>query len=146
MPVYKVINTMGVVVHQYENDIQIDYSGHWPGCTQEEVQVEVLPDPPGYSGSWKITKLAFLNRFTDAEFIMFDLAAQHDSSASPDVKQAAAGLRRYMSKVNAATYIDLTREDTRVGVQILESLGMLASGRAIEILDTPPTEMELWNG
>ena len=82
-----------------------------------------------------ITRLAFLSRFTDAEAIQIDLA-----SAGQTVP--AATLRRYMAKVNAATFIDLSREDTRAGVEQLESLGILAAGRAVEILDAPVTEAE----
>jgi len=75
----------------------------------------------------RITRLAFLNRFTDAEAIAIDLASIGETVE-------AATLRRYMAKVNAATYIDLTREDTRAGVQALEVMGILGSGRAEEIL------------
>ena len=41
-----------------------------------------------------------------------------------------------MNKVNAATFIDLARPDTRSGVQALEAGGVLAAGRAAEILDS----------
>ena len=76
-----------------------------------------------------ITRLAFLNRFTDAEAISIDLA-------SIGATAQEAGLRRYMNKVNAATFIDLARPDTRSGVQALEAGGVLAAGRAAEILDS----------
>ena len=77
-----------------------------------------------------ITTLAFLNRFTDAEAITIDLG-------SIGATVEAASLRRYMSKVNAATFIDLDRPDTRAGVQALEAGGVLAAGRALAILDAP---------
>ena len=35
----------------------------------------------------------------------------------------------------AATFVDLLRPDTRAGVQMLEAAGLLAEGRALEILD-----------
>ena len=76
-----------------------------------------------------ITRLAFLNRFTDAEAISIDLA-------SIGATVQAAGLRRYMNKVNAATFIDLAGPDTRAGVQALEAGEVLAAGRAAEILDS----------
>lgn len=78
----------------------------------------------------KITRLAFLSRFTDAEAITLDLASQ-------GATVEAATMRRYLSKVNAATFIDLSRADTRGGVQALEAAGILAAGRALEILDAP---------
>ena len=51
-------------------------------------------------------------------------------------------MRRYMSKVDAATFIDLDRPDTRAGVQALEAAGLLIQGRALEILDAPVLDHE----
>lgn len=76
----------------------------------------------------RITRLAFLNRFTDAEAVAFDLASQ-------GATVEAASMRRFMQKVNAATFIDLNRPDTRAGVEALEAAGLIAVGRASEILD-----------
>lgn len=82
-----------------------------------------------------ITNLAFISRFTDAEAIAIDLASI--GSTVP-----AATLRRYLNKVNAANYIDLNRQDTRDGVNTLESMGILAAGRAAVILDSPIMKSE----
>ena len=87
------------------------------------------PAPEPTTEPRHITRLAFLNRFTDAEAISIDLA-------SIGATAQEAGLRRYMNKVNAATFIDLARPDTRAGVQALEAGGVLAAGRAAEILDS----------
>lgn len=87
------------------------------------------PAPEPTTEPRHITRLAFLNRFTDAEAISIDLA-----SIGATVQEA--GLRRYMNKVNAATFIDLAGPDTRSGVQALEAGGVLAAGRAAEILDS----------
>lgn len=84
----------------------------------------------------QITRLAFLSRFTDEEAIALDLA-------SIGATVEAATLRRYLSKVNAATFIDLSREDTRAGVLALEPTGILAEGRALEILDAPIQDYEV---
>ncbi|NLC21105.1 MAG: hypothetical protein GX771_04245 [Halomonadaceae bacterium] len=84
-----------------------------------------LPPPPRH-----ITRLAFLSRFTDEEAIAIDLA-------SIGTTIEAAMMRRYLSKVEAASFIDLEREDTRQGVLALESVGILAEGRALEVLDNP---------
>jgi hypothetical protein len=86
-----------------------------------------------------ITRLAFLSRFTDAEAIAIDLA-------SIGATTQAAAMRSYMSKVNAATFIDLKREDTRLGVQHLETVGLLGEGRALQILDAPARADELYRG
>ena len=87
----------------------------------------------------RITQLAFLNRFSDAEAITIDLASQ---GATPQ----AAAMRRYQSKVTAATYIDLDRSDTREGVEALEALGLLNAGRAAEILDSEVQPHEHYQG
>lgn len=91
--------------------------------------------PPAALGT-QITRLAFLSRFTDAEAVALDLA-------SIGATVAAATLRRYMDKVNAANFIDLAREDTRAGVQALEAMGVLTEGRASEILDAPVMATEV---
>lgn len=88
------------------------------------------PELPITSTPTRITRLAFLSRFTDAEAVTLDLASQ-------GATVQAATMRRYLSKVNAATYIDLSRDDTRAGVIALEGAGILGAGRALEILDAP---------
>ena len=97
---------------------------------------EAPPTPPE---SRKITKLAFLDRFTDAEAIAIDLA-------SIGATTQAAAMRRFQKKVDAATFIDLDRSDTRGGVQTLEAAGLLAVGRAAEILDGPIADQERYRG
>ena len=82
-----------------------------------------------------ITRLAFLDRFTDAEAVAIDLA-------SMGATVEAASVRRYLSKVNAATLIDLDWADTRAGVQALEAGGLLGEGRALEIMDAPVEQHE----
>lgn len=99
----------------------------------------VRPPLPEAPPPRRITRLAFLSRFSDAEAVAIDLAS---IGATPQ----AAGMRRYMSKVNAATYIDLDRADTRAGVQALEAAGVLAAGRALQILDAPVQPEEGWRG
>lgn len=93
--------------------------------------VDDPPDPPdpGPIRRW-VTKLAFRQRFTAIERATITYAARQ---ASPE----AAGIQSYLDDVQAATYIDLERADTRAGVQGLEAATLLASGRAAEILDDP---------
>ena len=93
----------------------------------EPVQSQPLPT--------KITQLAFISRFTDAEAIALDLA-------SIGATVEAASIRRYMQKVNAATFIDLSRADTISGVNQLEAVGLIGPGRAEVILTAPITDLE----
>ena len=90
----------------------------------------------------RITRLAFRNRFTQAEKVALELAALDDPTAPMAQRQQAAALRATLSDTAAATFIDLIRADTRAGVQMLETAGLLAAGRALEILDAPVTPEE----
>lgn len=94
---------------------------------------------------WQITRLAFRNRFTMVEKAGLEMAGLDDPGAPMSQRQQAAMLRAYLADVAAATFIDLQRPDTRAGVEQLEALGLLAEGRAAEILDAPvqPAERPL---
>lgn len=139
MTTYAVIRkTDQAEVYQYNADAPVEWTG-FEFATHDHIQVvqpaapPVPPAPPV-----RVSRLAFISRFTDAEAIAIDLASQ--GATVP-----AASMRRYMQKVNAAEFIDLNRADTRSGVQALEAAGLLAAGRAAVILDTTPTEQEVWN-
>lgn len=84
-----------------------------------------------------ITTLAFRNRFTRAEKVTLEMAALDDPAASMAQRQQSAALRSDMKDQESAQFIDLDRADTRTGVQTLEAAGLLAAGRALEILDAP---------
>lgn len=85
----------------------------------------------------RITRLAFRNRFAQAEKVMLELAALDDPAAPMAQRQQAAAIRVYLADVAASTFVDLARADTRAGVQALEAAGLLAPGRALQILDAP---------
>lgn len=99
---------------------------------------DVLTLAPGT----RITKLAFRNRFTAAEKVMMEIASLDNPAAAMPARQQAAMLRVNLADTAAATFIDLSRPDTRAGVQILETAGLLATGRALAILDAPVTPEE----
>lgn len=87
--------------------------------------------------STRITQLAFRNRFSQPEKVSLELAALDDPAAPMLQRQQAAALRAYLADVAAAVFIDLSRADTRIGVHFLETAGLIGSGRALEVLDTP---------
>lgn len=129
----------GTDVYRYQAEEPIEWVG-MEFATHDHAEQPPEPEPEAPPAEpRRITCLAFLNRFTDAEAIDIDLASQ-------GVTTQAAAVRRYMQKVNAATFIDLTRDDTRSGVLALESTGLLQLGRALQILDAPVTEQEAFNG
>lgn len=93
-----------------------------------------------------ITKLAFRNRFTQAEKVAIEIAALDVPTATLQQRSLAAALRASQQDLAVAQYIDLNRADTRAGVEQLEAVGLLASGRAAVILNTEPTAQEVYRG
>lgn len=85
----------------------------------------------------RITRLAFRNRFSQAEKVMLELAGLDDPTAPMAQRQQAAAIRVHLADVAASTFVELARADTRAGVQALEAAGLLAAGRALAILDAP---------
>lgn len=71
----------------------------------------------------QLTKLEFVNKFTDEEFI----AIMNASKTNPVVEL-------WMMKFNLAEFIDVNYPLTIQGVQGLEALGLIGAGRANEIL------------
>ena len=96
--------------------------------------------------STQITKLAFRNRFTSAEKVAIEIAALDVPTATMQARSLSAALRANQQDLAVAQFIDLTRTDTRTGVQTLEAVGLLAAGRAAVILDAALAEVEVWNG
>ena len=94
----------------------------------------------------RISKLAFRNRFTKAEKAGIEFAALDDPTAPIAQRQQAAALRADLKDQEQATFINLDDEDTRTGVLTLEAAGLIAAGRAVEILDAPVQDKEHHTG
>ena len=111
--------------------VEANYPGAW----------ELVPAPPPIDAAEptdaRITRLAFRNRFTQAEKVALELAALDNPAASTAQRQQAAALRSYLKDLDAATFVDLERPDTVAGVQSLGAAGLLAEGRAAVILTAP---------
>ena len=69
------------------------------------------------------TKLEFFDRFTDAEQI-----------AIYDAAKTVTAIQVWLDKFKLASDIDVTDPRTIAGIQALEAAGLLAAGRAAEIL------------
>lgn len=121
-----VINT----INAEQSFVDTHYAGHYR-------LVADLAQPQAQAR--KMTKLAFLSRFTDTEAIAIDLA-------SIGATVVAATLRRATNKTNAATYIDPQLPETRNGVIAMEATTLIGVGRALIILDAPITDTELYKG
>jgi len=81
-----------------------------------------------------LTRLEFRNRFTLTEKVAIELAAADNPSNTMQQRQLAATLRVFLDDLAAASYVDETRADTRAGVRALAQYGLIAAGRADEIL------------
>ena len=95
----------------------------------------VLLQPAAVTDDHRITQLAFINRFTMEEWIAIDAA----TATVPTIKY-------FVTKVNAARYIDLMRAEVRNGVQLLVANGLVTAARAAEILDSPILAIERLDG
>lgn len=104
-----------------------------------------IPEPPAPEVR-HITKLAFRNRFTMKEKVAIELAGNINPNDPVQKQQLAATVRASNADISASTYIDLDRPDTRAGVKSMEEFGLLAEGRADEILDSPVQDFERHNG
>lgn len=82
----------------------------------------------------RISKLAFRNRFTTAEKIAFEMAQVDDPAAMLEIRQVAASLRVMEKDLVAGEYVDLNGVATQAGLHQLETLGILAAGRADAII------------
>lgn len=83
----------------------------------------------------KITKLAFRNRFTFAEKVAIETAAETDPA-----------VRVLLKDQEAATFIDLSRQDTLDGVQLLVTKSLLTAERASEITSATIQPEETYRG
>lgn len=82
--------------------------------------------PVDYEPVKIITKLALRNRFTYSEKIALQTAL---ASSIP--------LQVWFADYEVSTFVDLARPDTIAGITYLETAGLIASGRASQILNNP---------
>ena len=124
-----------------------------PGSVRARPDLLATADTPGeprcrwVAGAWivqewatpprHITRRSFTNRFSTLEEAVIDLASIDNPAATQEQRIQAAVLRAQRRKVSESPYVDLDLQQTRDGVQALEAAGLLAAGRAIQILDAP---------
>ena len=94
-----------------------------------------VPEPAPEVVDMRITKLAFKQRFTQQERI--------------DIREASKTIPQvydFEDLVNSATFIDLSRDDTKIAVNSVEPVIPLTQGRANEILTAQIQEHERYRG
>lgn len=113
-----------------------------PLPSQETLDAWMAANPNYGDFGTKITILALRNRFLPAEKVGIDLMSIDNTAAPMEQRQLAAALRVMMQDISMADYIDLTADALIGGIQTLEYYGLIAVGRADEILSTPVQEHE----
>lgn len=115
----------GQQVYGYNADAPIEWTGFEFATHDHAAQVEITPDGDieGQVTGRVMTKLEFLRRFTQDERVTIRTVAKTN-----------AVLEDYMAMIDLAQEIDTSDADTKAGVQMLEAVGLLAAGRAQEIL------------
>ena len=139
--IYEILDPQGNVENTIVADVEFMQANYQTGSYRQ------APDVPAQTPEYRrITKLAFRNRFTKAEKAGIEFAALDDPTAPIAQRQQAAALRADLKDQEQATFIDLDDEDTRTGILTLEAVGLIAAGRALEILDAPVQDKERFTG
>lgn len=128
----------GEIVYRYQSEEAVEWVD-FPFAEFDHIEEVIAPPPAEPQPDRRITKLAFRSRFTSAERAAITYAAKQAT-------QQGAAVQSYLDDTQAATFIDLNRPDTRAGVQALEGAGLIAGGRAAQILDTEIQPLEVFNG
>jgi len=93
---------------------------HYPGRWREAAPPPAVPEPP----RTVLTRLAFRNRFTPPEkTALYSAAKEH------------VEIQIFIDDVMCAEEIDLSDPGTIAGVEALETSGLIAAGRAADILN-----------
>lgn len=102
----------------------------FPGVTALEMRANYTWDPATVSFIERdsvarrlISKLDYMNRFTDAELVSIYTAARTN-----------VNVEIWLEKFKLSTQINLDDPKTLIGLQSLETLGLIATGRPAEIL------------
>lgn len=89
-----------------------------------------------------ITQYAFRQRFTQAERVAIEIASLDDPSASMPQRQQAAALRVAMTDLAQAQFVNLDLPTVATALADLETAGLLAAGRASEIVSGTVQDFE----
>lgn len=134
MNVYEVLDG-DTVVNTIVADEQFMEANH-PGAYR---LVGPVPEP---AKPRHITQYAFRQRLTQAERIAIEIASLDDPSAAMAVRQQAAALRVGMGDLAQAQYVDLDHPEVVAALSMLEGAGLIAAGRADEVIGQPIADAE----
>ena len=104
-----------------------------------------VPEPPAPELKW-ISRYVFMARFTADELAFIKIAGMDNPTKPIPERIEIQKINVMWDMVMASTYIDLNQPATRAGVKSMEAFGLLAAGRANEILDAPVQDFERYRG
>lgn len=120
--IYVVTNKLtGDEVTRYAASAPVD--GEFPSTDFTHAEFPDDAGPVIAPSLGQISKLAYMDRFADAE-----LAAIYGAA------KASLAVEIWLEKFNLAEFIDLSDPRTLAGLQALEANGLIGAGRALEIL------------
>ena len=114
----------GAEVFRYQSDAPVEWSGA-EFATHEHVDVATTPAPP--PADRNISGVSYLRRFTQNERIAIRAAATQSSILDDYLKLLDATIAQ-------GGIINLNDPDTITACMMLEQAGLIASGRASEVL------------
>ena len=149
MTTYAIIDGTGIVINfvtgQRQGDAYIDLTDIKPkpqigwvynGATFAEHHDPLPPE------NYHISRVAFIDRFTPAEFVALDLASLDDPAAEINERTNSAELRLFLARIAASYYIDLASDRIILDVTMLAGLDVLTEERANQILHDPILDSE----
>lgn len=94
----------------------------------------------------RIATEAFWDRFKNTEHVDLNIAEQFRPADTVPLQKDAARRRIFAREINLRGYTRLNSNKTVVYVTSLETDGIIAAGRASEVLNTPITPEEAYRG
>lgn len=151
---YAQLDAAGVVVSVLQLAAATDTAGMVPLQTFDDSLVGMRylpasrtfePVPPAEPApvARRISSWAFRRRFTAAERAGIEWAAVDRADDTPPQRRQAAALRSRLKDQESAAFIDLDDPDVIEGAHGMEALGLIAPGRAQQILTSPIDPKEL---
>jgi len=117
---YKILDGEGRIVNIIKSDEAYALS---IGATLASDGDEIYSEPLVPVQKTVFTKLEFMNKFSPSELEAIYTAAK-----------AVISIEVWLDKFKLAESVDISNPDTIAGIQALEAGGLLAEGRAVEIL------------
>lgn len=124
MPVFRIVrNSDNRTIYAYSSDAEESFVEYPPELFRHVLEVNVNQDGTINADGREISRVGFLKRFTQGERVTIRAVAKDN-----------AVLDDFMALMDATDPINLDDPDTIAGMNLLEQAGLLAPGRAAEIL------------